>query len=197
MGRYPKQIEEILREACGKDPSFALSSVGISAAFECGVSIRFAIRIGPTEKLLENVNFITNGCGFMTAAAQTIAKYAQGRELTDLHGTSDLEASVASEIGPIPVHRAHCIQAAAEAFRNALKEYRSRIVEEFQGEKALICTCFGVVEETILEVIERTNARNVSEVAAVCRAGSGCGSCRMLVQELIDSRRTNTAEVVL
>jgi len=66
--------------------------------------------------------------------------------------------------------------------------YRERRVEEFQGEKALICTCFGVSEETIVTAISENSLSDVDQVVDLCRAGSGCGSCRMLIQELVDMR---------
>jgi NifU-like protein len=69
-----------------------------------------------------------------------------------------------------------------------MAEYRRHRIEEFQGEKALICTCFGVSEETIVNVIAENDLTDVDEVSGLCRAGSGCGSCRMLIAELIDSQ---------
>jgi NifU-like protein len=84
------------------------------------------------------------------------------------------------------------------AFRAALAEYRSKVIEEFKGERALICTCFGVSEDTIIKTIERDAPTDISEVSAACKAGTGCGSCRMLIQELIDSYRHNSeGETVL
>jgi NifU-like protein len=66
--------------------------------------------------------------------------------------------------------------------------YRARRIEEFQGEKALICTCFGVSEETIIGAIAENGFTEVEQVSKAYRAGSGCGSCRFLIQELIDMR---------
>jgi NifU-like protein len=60
-------------------------------------------------------------------------------------------------------------------------------IEEFTGEKALICTCFGVSEETIERVIANNRCETVEEVSQKCNAGSGCGSCQPLIQEIIDS----------
>jgi NifU-like protein len=85
-----------------------------------------------------------------------------------------------------PADRRQCAGVVFEALHKALAEYRTLRLREFKGEEALICTCFGVSEETIVSVIESKGLSDVSQVADVCRAGSGCGSCRMLIQELID-----------
>jgi NAD(P)H-nitrite reductase large subunit len=50
----------------------------------------------------------------------------------------------------------------------------------------LICTCFGISEDTIQSVISETGAETVEAVGDACNAGTGCGSCRFLIQELID-----------
>jgi len=69
-----------------------------------------------------------------------------------------------------------------------MSHYRELRVSEYEGEKALICTCFGISEDTIVATIKENKITDVEEVADQVRAGSGCGSCRMLIQELIDSR---------
>jgi len=92
--------------------------------------------------------------------------------------------------------RQHCFDLALEAFRSALADHRNRTIEEFRGEKALICTCFGVTEETIVGVIE-AGASDVSQVSAACNAGLGCGSCQMLIRELIDAHDHESATTVM
>jgi NifU-like protein len=72
--------------------------------------------------------------------------------------------------------------------RLGLADYRTYAIEEFRGERALICTCFGVSEESVQRYIEAEMPETVAEVTAACRAGGGCGSCRMLIQEMIDEQ---------
>jgi NifU-like protein len=73
-----------------------------------------------------------------------------------------------------------------ETLQNALANFRAFQVEEWTGEKALICSCFGVSEETIENLIKTNSLETVEEVTDVCNAGGGCGSCQPLIQELID-----------
>lgn len=171
--------------ACSGEHNDA-TAVG-AAAFECGSTVRFSIDIEEASKTIRRISYSSNGCGFTVAAAEAIAAETRGKSLTELHGSQDLEDMVADALGDICPNRRHCIDLSASAFRLALSNFRQRSVDEFQGETALICTCFGISEETVLEVIERTSAVDTAQVSAACRAGSGCGSCRMLIQELIDA----------
>jgi NAD(P)H-nitrite reductase large subunit len=75
----------------------------------------------------------------------------------------------------------------------ALCARRSLISEEpgsrsFRGEKALVCTCFGVTEETIDEALQISAVQTVEDVTSLCRAGGGCGACTMMIQEMLDNR---------
>lgn len=123
----------------------------------------------------------------MVAAAETIVSETRKTRLTDLHGSQQIARSLLMSLSEVPRGRAHCIEVALQAFRNALSQHRANLVEEFRGETALICTCFGVTEETIVDLIENKYMRDISEISAACSAALGCGSCQMLIRELIDS----------
>ena len=125
----------------------------------------------------------------MVASAEVLATWLAGKQLGDLHGLreEELRETIIGDLGEFPAERIQCMTIVFDALRSALAEYRLRRVEEFAGEKALICTCFGVAEDTIVEAIEKNHLTEVEDVAVLCRAGSGCGSCRMLIAELIDA----------
>lgn len=125
----------------------------------------------------------------MIAAADVLAEMLRGRELIGLGGlkTDSIAAEIRDRLGRFPSRREHCGEAAIDAVRSALANYRDHRLEEFQGEKALICTCFGVSEETIANLIAENNLTDVTEVSAISRAGSGCGACQMLIREMLDA----------
>ena len=87
-----------------------------------------------------------------------------------------------------PTHRRACLEICVDALQQAFADFRALQLEEFAGEKALICTCFGISEETIEKIIAESQAETVEEISAICNAGTGCGSCQFLIQELIDAR---------
>ncbi len=111
-----------------------------------------------------------------------------GNKLNELHGLdkSVLQTQIKTELGEFSESRRHCLDLCLETLQNAFADFRARQIEEFTGEKALICTCFGVSEETIENLIKRNLLATVEEVTDACNAGGGCGSCQPLVQEIID-----------
>ncbi len=126
----------------------------------------------------------------MITAAKILAEELAEQELVELGGGSvaALSGVIAENVGEIPVGRQNCILSAVFAFQNGLKDHRQRFVNEFQGDSPLVCTCFGVTEETITNIIGSDAMVEVGDVRRISRAGGGCGSCTLLIQEYIDMR---------
>ncbi len=186
MAIYPKKLELrafALRYAAAGDD---LAVCGRSASFVCGCYVSFSLT---TDQEKIAASFVSNGCGYMIAAADILAETVSGKNVSDLHGLdrAELIAEVEREIGVLPSARGHCAEVCFEALKNAFAALRARRIEEFRGEEALICTCFGVSETVIEQFISKNREASVEMVADSCRAGSGCGSCRMLIQEIIDA----------
>jgi NifU-like protein len=186
---YPAKVNERFMSASSAGTSAEADVGGTSASFVCGSFVSLSLRIEEEAGVIEEARFRTNGCGFMIAASDVLCAWLGEKTFADLHGLneSDLMHAVIDELGEFPPDRRQCAEIAFEALRAAMAAYRTRRIEEFQGEKALICTCFGISEETIVTAISDNSITEVDAVADVCRAGSGCGSCRMLIHELIDA----------
>ncbi|HEX2640578.1 MAG TPA: (2Fe-2S)-binding protein [Pyrinomonadaceae bacterium] len=189
MSFYPPKIAErcCRLEHCG---SLAMANaIGTGASFECGAFIRIFLLIDESESV-RFAKYRTNGCGFMVAAAEVLTAWLGGKELSTLGGMTLEKATelFESQLGKLPENRIYCTAVVVEAAKSALNHHRARRIEEFQGEKALVCTCFGVSEETIAKVINEHDLTDVSDVSKLTRAGSGCGACQMLIRELVDIR---------
>ncbi len=161
------------------------------ASFICGVSVRFSLNINGETKKIRDAKFKTNGCGFVIATADYLCERISGSKLTELRGLEDLENDFKRHYGEFPEGRGHCSDICFDALQNALAEYRSKQIEEWTGEKALICTCFGVSEGRIEKEIARTKLETVEAIGDICNAGTGCGSCQPLIQEILDSQEFN------
>ena len=185
---YPKKINERFNSPKNIGLVKNADAGGRWISFICGVAAEFSLQINDETKELKNAKFKSNGCGYVIAAADLLCEKIVGQKLTQLHGLEDLQIEIRKEFGEFPENRRHCAEVCFDALHNALAKYRTDQIEEWTGEKALICTCFGVSEERIEAEITLHNLQTVEDVGDLCNAGMGCGSCQLLIQEILDSQ---------
>jgi NifU-like protein involved in Fe-S cluster formation/bacterioferritin-associated ferredoxin len=183
---YPPKISEHFNAPKFSGKAQNANAAGIGASFVCGSFVRFYLEIDAETKEITDAKFSSNGCGFTIAAADVLAETIVGKKLTEFHALGETRTEIERELGEFPAHREHCITICLDALSQAFADFRSFYIEEFAGEKALICTCFGVAEETIEKIIRENKSKTVEAVGEICSAGVGCGSCQFLIQELID-----------
>jgi len=189
MSFYPANVRERCESPRRSGVVEGENASGKDANFQCGSFLRFSVRIDPVSKRVAAVGFQTNGCGYMIAAADVLAGAVADKPLGELHGLAhgDLWTIVDDALGGAGQNRQQCAECGIRALRAAFSDFRASQIDEFRGEKALICTCFGVTEETIEQLIQAGSHKSVDAVTSACNAGGGCGSCRMLIQEMLDS----------
>lgn len=187
---YPKKISEKFHAPENSGEAEGANAKGTSATIVCGAVLRFSLQIEIATKEIRRAKFQTSGCGFLIAAAEVLTDEITGQNLRELHAAdkSVLETKIETVLGEFPEHRKHCLELCLETLQNAFADFRRFQIEEFAGEKALVCTCFGVSEDTIENVINANSLETVEEVTDVCGAGGGCGSCQFLIQEILDIR---------
>jgi len=188
MSIYPEQVWERCQSAARTSRPGRCHAAGRAVNFSCGCLAKVSIRIDSGR--VADVAARSNGCGYLIAACDIAVESVGGKLLAEL-GSLDrehLRATIVRTLGEIPPERDSCIDCGLRALRSVFANYRSKAIEEFRGEVALICTCFGVSEKTIEDFIESVSPRTTEEVTYALRAGGGCGSCLMLIQEMIDSR---------
>lgn len=179
MPVYPEEIASLIRSPRFSRAVANSNAIGTDARLDCGCFIRAEMCISDEGRIV-SAGFRSNGCGFMVAAAESIARSVNGRLLTELSGVPDIPLER-------PADRQPCANAVSNAVRIAFAWYRHKRLDEFRGERPLICTCFGVTEEAVEDFIGANHPASVDEVSESLRAGLGCGSCRMLIQEIIDA----------
>jgi bacterioferritin-associated ferredoxin len=59
----------------------------------------------------------------------------------------------------------------------------------------ILCHCMGVSDQAVRRAV-RNGAGCVRDVARACGAGTGCGGCRPLIQELIRTEQHATTRSV-
>ena len=155
------------------EPSF----VGKAASLECGATVRVSIQIDESHCIAE-AKFRSAGCSALVASLSMLTERVRGM--------SPAEAAIIarSAFSPFSEHT-ECARLAADALRTAIQKYSDAVRDEWNGDEALICTCFCVSEQVIETEIAQKGLTEVAEVTRACNAGGGCGSCHPLIEEMI------------
>jgi NifU-like protein len=185
---YPENISERFHAPDNVGGAAGANAVGTNATFVCGAVLRFSLHVEKDTKKIVEAKFKTNGCGYLIASADILMEQIVGRKLNERHGLdkSILRAQIKEELSEFPENRQHCLVLCLETLQDAFADFRAFQIEEFTGEKALICTCFGVSEETIESLIKENSLATVEEVTDACNAGGGCGSCQPLIEDILE-----------
>lgn len=195
MPVYPKCVAEAIRSPEYSCLHGGMDAEGSEVKLDCGCFVTIGFTITGDPQRITSIGYRSNGCGYMIAAAEAYCRSLDGAKLVELHGLADAPFDrLQTELEPGErLAREPCFAASARAVKSALAAYRFSRIEEFAGERALICTCFGVSEDRIAEFIAARSPESPADIADALGAGSGCGSCRMLIQEMIDTASSDAS----
>lgn len=172
-----------------KDPD----AIGEAGSLDCGAVVRLSLKIDSGLQMITDAKFKATGCGYLIASASVLTETIKNLPIGRAVMLS--ESTITDWFGGVPDNRGHCARLCREALHAALANHHTTTREEWIGEEALICTCFGVSEKSIERAIETCSLRTIDEVTGACRAGSGCGSCRPLIEDILeDYWRTEAVE---
>lgn len=166
------------------DVSAAATTVGRAGSLKCGAALRFSLAIDEKQQITE-ARFRSAGCSYLVAACSLLTEQVKGKSTGEAALIAqDPKHSIIEILGDAP-DRIHCALLACEALISAVKIYSDAVREEWSGDEALICTCFGVSERTIESEIRTGGLRTIQEVTRTCNAGAGCQSCYPLIEEIL------------
>jgi NifU-like protein len=161
-------------------------AVGKAGSLSCGATVRISLRLDELQRITD-AKFKAAGCSQLVAACSLLTEQIKGQTTAD---AAQLGQSPEKIIDPPPDHslpeRAHCAALACEALITAIRSYSDAVREEWSGEEALICTCFGVSERTIEAEIKIGELQTIADVTRACNAGAGCRSCYPLIEDILD-----------
>lgn len=174
-----------------KQPSFN----GRSASFHCGATLRISLHIDDSQRIVE-AKFKVAGCSVLVASASLVIDQIVGKTTAAAAALGQNAGSIMQQLGTIEAGRISCPALAGEALVAAIQEYSDAIRDEWEGDEALICTCFGVSERVIEREVRARSLESIEDVTRVCNAGAGCRSCCPLIQDILDDyQRENSMAV--
>lgn len=192
MPYYPDRINEHFLNPHNTGEVADAEAVGQAASFLCGARLRLSLKVDD-ESRITDARFKATGCGYLIASASALTETL--KELSVSRAATLPRSAVTDWFEEFPSDRKQCARLCQEALLSALQDYHKTAREEWAGDEALICTCFGVSETTIERVVSERSLETVKEVTRACHAGGGCGSCHPLIVDIIeDHRRTVEAQ---
>ena len=159
--------------------------IGRSGSFQCGAILRVSLHIDESQRITE-AKFKAAGCSVLVAAASLLIDEVIGKTTGEAAATAQHLDQLAEKLGTLPAERNECVLLACEAIVSAIRSYSDSAREEWEGDEALICTCFCVSERTIEREIQENALRTIAQVTAACSAGGGCRSCYPLIEDILE-----------
>jgi len=159
---------------------------GRAGSFICGAAVQVSLRIDETQRIAD-ARFKAAGCGFLVASASFLTERIKGKTTGEAAAMAQLpETAVLEHLGHVPTDRFQCAALACQGVVKAIQSYSDAARVQWEGEAALICTCFCVSEKTIEDLIQQQSLRTIAEVTKACNAGAGCRSCYSLIEDILD-----------
>lgn len=184
MSYYPARINEHFLNPRNVGEVLDADAVGEAASLTCGAVLHLTLKIDAASQTITDAKFKAIGCGFLIASASVLTETV--KDLSIARAATLPPGAVTNWFDELPLDRAHCAELARDALLAALANYHRATREEWTGDEALICTCFGISEKTIEREIQGSSLRTVQDVTRACNAGGGCGSCRPLIEDILE-----------
>ena len=160
-------------------------AVAGAGSVTCGATLKVSLSVDESQRITD-AKFRSAGCTYLVAASSLLTEQVKGKTTAEAAVLWQFpKKSVVEQFDGWPADRDHCATLACEALISAVKQYSDSVREEWTGDEALICTCFGVSERTIENEIQEGGLRTIAEVTKACNAGAGCRSCYSLIEDIL------------
>ena len=166
-------------------------AVGEVGSLACGDALKLTLKIGEGETI-EDAKFLTFGCASAIASSSALTEIIKGMSIENAEKVTNQD--IAEYLGELPEQKMHCSVMGREALEAAIHNFRTGETIVIEKESPVVCTCFGVTEKEVRQVIRENDLTEVEQVTNYCKAGGGCGSCKGEIQKLIDEETGNKAE---
>lgn len=88
----------------------------------CGDMMKFTIKV--KDNRIEDVKYLTFGCGAAIAVSSMVSEMARGKTLEEAKKITNKQ--VAEELGGLPGNKMHCSNLGADALHKAIDDYMAK-----------------------------------------------------------------------
>jgi len=160
-------------------------AVGTAGSLTCGDQLKIYLKIDENN-VVTDAKFQTFGCGSAVASSSILTEMIIGKTVDEVRKITNKD--IADELGGLPPEKMHCSVMGYEALEDALKDYGgyTDLDDIRETKEKIICTCFQVTENAIIDAIKTNGLKTVEEVTNYTKAGGGCGKCKPAIKAILD-----------
>ncbi|MFI3301283.1 MAG: Fe-S cluster assembly protein NifU [Candidatus Gastranaerophilales bacterium] len=165
-------------------------AIGNAGSLACGDSLKIYLKI--VDGIVVDAKFQTFGCGSAVASSSILTEMIINKNIEEVKKITNED--IAEQLDGLPPEKMHCSVMGYEALEDALKNFDElqdyQDLDDLREEKIadkIVCTCYNISGKTIWEAIKRDNLKTLEEIINFTKAGSACGKCKGLIQDIIDT----------
>lgn len=168
----------------GEESDFDFNGRGIVGNIICGDQMLVLLKI--EDDIIKDVRWKTYGCASAIASTSMMSEIIKGMTITDAYEITP--EKIAEKLGGLPDNKFHCSVLGDKSLRKAINDYLRKTDREtfYEVESRTVCACVGVTDEDVRLAVA-DGAKTFEEVQAITGAGTHCGGCKKVVQEVIDA----------
>lgn len=158
---------------------------GEVGSLACGDALTLTFKLDDNGKIAD-AKFKTFGCASAVASSSVLTEMIKGMTMDQARAVTNQD--IVARLGGLPDQKMHCSVMGQEALEAAIDNYygKSNTEQPVAKQEKVICTCFGITDTEIIKVITENDLTSVEEVTNYCKAGGGCGGCKVEIEELIE-----------
>ncbi len=160
------------------------NAVGDVGSIICGDALRLMLKVDPSTEVIEDAAFQTYGCGSAIASSSALTEMVKGKTLSEAAKITNQQ--IADYLDGLPPEKMHCSVMGREALDAAIANFHGLSYEQSHDDGEFVCHCFGVGINKIRKAVWENHLTTVEEVTNYTKAGGGCQSCHMRIEEIID-----------
>lgn len=182
MWDYTEEVMDHYRNPRNVGKIDDANAIGEAGSLSCGDALKIYLKI--KNNIVVDAKFQTFGCGSAVASSSILTEMIIGKPLEEVKKITNKD--IADKLGGLPPEKMHCSVMGHEALEDALNKFEGGEAKVSKKDK-MICSCFSVTENQILNAIKENNLKTLEEVTNYTKAGGGCGHCKSDIQAILDN----------